>query len=90
MTGVPVRFYSQVTYNEQLQAYVFTDTNALIPADTNPLIPAETSMYIMFHEPKKKEILDTFQRLGNLDKLRQKNMAGQRDTCYVKMLSSIR
>ena len=35
-----------MTYDEQLQAYVFTDTNAVVPA--------ETSMYVIFHEPTKR------------------------------------
>ena len=33
MTRVLHSFYRQVTYNEQLQAYVFTDTIALILAE---------------------------------------------------------
>ena len=45
MTRVPCRFHRQVTYDEQLQAYVFTETNALILA--------ETSMYVIFHAPTK-------------------------------------
>ena len=45
MTRVPHRFYRQVTFEEKLQAYAFTDTIVLIPA--------ETSMYISFHEPTK-------------------------------------
>ena len=45
MTGVLHRFYRQVTYDEQLKAYVFTDTYALTLE--------ETSMYIIFHEPTK-------------------------------------
>ena len=48
MTRVPCGFYRQVTYDEQLQAYVFTDTNAAISA--------ETSMYIIFHEPTKQNL----------------------------------
>ena len=43
---MPCRFYRQVTYNEQLQAYVFIDTNARVPA--------EGSMYVIFHEPTKR------------------------------------
>ena len=39
-------FYRQVTYDEQILAYVFTDTNALIPA--------ETRMCIIFCEPTKR------------------------------------
>ena len=46
MTRVPHRFYRQVTYNEQLQAYVFTDTNVLILA--------ETSIYVIFNESTKR------------------------------------
>ena len=45
MIRVPYRFYRQMTYDEQQQAYVFTETNALILA--------ETSMYIILHEPTK-------------------------------------
>ena len=33
MTKVPCRFYGQVTYGKQLQAYVFTDTNAKVPVE---------------------------------------------------------
>ena len=40
------RFYGQVTYDEQLQAYVFTDTDAKVPA--------ENSMYVIFHEPTNR------------------------------------
>ena len=43
MTRVPCRFYRQMTYDEKLQAYTFTDTNASILA--------EISMYIIYHEP---------------------------------------
>ena len=46
VTRVPHRFYRHVTHDEQLQAYVFTDTSALIPA--------ETSRYVIFHEPAKR------------------------------------
>ena len=42
---MPHRFYGQVTFNEQLQVYVFIDTNALVPV--------EGSMYVIFHEPTK-------------------------------------
>ena len=48
MTRVPCRFYRWVTYDKQLQVYVFTATNALILA--------ETSMYIIFHEPTKRNL----------------------------------
>ena len=46
MTGVPHRFYRQVTYDDQPQAYVFINTNTLVPA--------KNSMYIIFHEPHKR------------------------------------
>ena len=46
MTKVPHRFYRQVTYDKQLQAYVFTDTNAFIPT--------ETSMDGIFNSPTKR------------------------------------
>ena len=46
VTRVLHRFYRQVTYDNQLYAYVFINTKALIPA--------ENSMYIIFHEPTKK------------------------------------
>ena len=46
MIRVPCRFYRQVTYDEQLQAYVFTDINALILA--------ETSMSVIFHYQQKE------------------------------------
>ena len=65
MTMVPDRFYRQVTYYDQLQAYVFIDTRALVPA--------KSSMYVM---NQQKEILDTIQRLGNLGKLGWKIVNG--------------
>ena len=43
MTRMPLRFYRQVTYDKQLQAYVFTDNNASVLV--------ETSMYVIFQEP---------------------------------------
>ena len=43
---VPHRFYRQVTYDDQLQAYVFINMKALVPA--------KNSMYIIFHEPTKR------------------------------------
>ena len=46
MTRIPSRFHRQVTYGEQLQAYIFTDNNALVLV--------ETSMYIIFHELTKR------------------------------------
>ena len=45
MTRVPHIFYRQVTYDDQLQAHLFTDTNTLVPV--------ETSMYLIFHKPTK-------------------------------------
>ena len=38
MTRVPCRLCRQVTYDDQLQIYVFTDSNALVLADTNMYI----------------------------------------------------
>ena len=81
MTRLSCKFYRQVAYDDQLQAYVFADTNALVLV--------EISMYIIFHESTKK-LLDTIQILGNLDKLGQKNVTGQPGTCYAKMWSFIR
>ena len=49
------RFYRQVTYDEQLQEYVFTDNNALVLV--------EPSIYVIFHEPQG-ETLDMIQNLG--------------------------
>ena len=46
MTGILHRFYRQVTYDIQLQAYAFTNYNVLIPV--------ETSMYIIVHEPTRR------------------------------------
>ena len=46
MTRVPHKFYKQVTYDGQLQANVFPDTNALVLA--------EKSMCIIFHEQRKR------------------------------------
>ena len=46
MTRMPYRSHRQVTYDEQLQEYVFTGNNALVPA--------ETIMYVIFHEPTRR------------------------------------
>ena len=46
VTKMPCRFYGQVTYGKQLQAYVFTDSNAKVPA--------KNSMYVIFHEPTNR------------------------------------
>ena len=46
MNKVPQRFYRQVTYDDQLQAYAFTNTNALVLA--------ESSTYVIFHEPTNR------------------------------------
>ena len=48
ITRVSHRFYKQVTYDDQLQAYVFVDTRTLVPA--------ENSMYIIFPETTKRNI----------------------------------
>ena len=47
------RFYRQVTYDDQLQAYVFINTNALVPA--------ENSMYIIFCETTKRNFRYTLE-----------------------------
>ena len=39
---MPLRFYRQVTYDVQLQAYVFIDINATVPAVIGE--------YVIFHE----------------------------------------
>ena len=46
MTRMPHKFYRQVTHDEHLQAYIFTDNSALVLV--------ETSMYIIFHELTKR------------------------------------
>ena len=51
---MPHRFYKQEICNGQLQAYIFIDTNARVPA--------KGSMYVIFHEPTK-DILGTTQQL---------------------------
>ena len=43
---MPPRFYGQVTYDEELQAYIFVDTNARVPADG--------CMYVISHEPTNR------------------------------------
>ena len=43
---MPHGFCRQVTYDEQLQAYVFTDNNALVLV--------ETGLSIIFHEPTRR------------------------------------
>ena len=43
---MPNIFYEQVTFDEQLQAFIFVDTNARAPA--------EGCMYVIFHEPTKR------------------------------------
>ena len=77
MIRVPCRFYGQVKYDEQLQAYVFTDTNTLIQE--------ETIMYIICHETTKRN----FRYNPEIRQFRQvkaeKNLTGQPDTCYGKM-----
>ena len=60
ITRMPHRFYRQVTYDKQLQAYGFTDNNALVPV--------ETSMYIIFHEPTRRNFRYN-PKLCNLDNL---------------------
>ena len=76
MTRLSCKFYRQVTYGDQPQAYVFADTNALVPA--------ESSMYIIYMN-QLKGILGTIQVLGNLDKFGQENVTGQPGICYAKM-----
>ena len=60
MTRVSHIFYREVTYDKQLQAYVFTDNNAPVPV--------ESGMYIIFHEPTRTNFRCN-QKLGNLGKL---------------------
>ena len=43
---MPCRLYGQMTYDEQLQVYVFTNTNAGVSA--------KGSMYVIFHEPTER------------------------------------
>ena len=45
VTEIPSRFYRQVKY-EEIQAYVFVDTTARVPA--------EDCMYIIFQGPTKR------------------------------------
>ena len=49
MTRVPHRFYRQVTYDDQSQAYAFVDTSARVPA--------ENSMYVILHEQTKRNFI---------------------------------
>ena len=46
MTAIPSRFYEEVTYSEELQTYVFVDTNARVPA--------EGCMYVIFYGLTKR------------------------------------
>ena len=46
MIRVSHRIYRQVTYDEQLQEYVFADNSALVLV--------ETRIYIIFHEPTRR------------------------------------
>ena len=46
VTEIPSRFYGQVTYIEELQAYVFVDTNARVLA--------EGYMFVIFDGPTKR------------------------------------
>ena len=55
---MPHRFYRQVTNNEQLQAYIFVDTN--------PRVPAEGCMYVIFQESTERYLGTTLQ-LTSLD-----------------------
>ena len=43
---MPFRFYRQLTYDEELQLYIFVDIKARVPA--------EGHMYVIFHEPTKR------------------------------------
>ena len=53
----------QVTFDEQLQAYVFTDTNALILAENQ-------HVHVIFAMNQQKEILDIIQRLRQFRQVR--------------------
>ena len=46
MTRMLHRFYRQVAYDDQPEAYIFTDKNALVPV--------ENSVGIIFHEPTRR------------------------------------
>ena len=46
MIQMPHGFYRQVTHDKQLQAYIFTDNNELVLV--------ETSIYVIFHEPNRR------------------------------------
>ena len=46
MTLGPRRFYGQVTYSDQKQAYVFVEIDAVVPI--------ENSMYVIYLNPMKK------------------------------------
>ena len=75
VTKMSCRFHRQVTYDKQLQTYIFLDNSARVPA--------EGSMYVIFHEPTK-DILDTNQQLYSLNFLKQKIVTGQIGFCCVK------
>ena len=81
MTRVPSRFYRQVTYDEQLQAHALTDTKALIPA--------ENSMYIIFHEPTKRNFRWN-PEIRQCRQARAEECDWTTSICYAKMLSFIR
>ena len=49
----PCRFYRQVTYNEQLESYVFVNTNARVPA--------EGCMYVIIMSLQKDTLGTTLQ-----------------------------
>ena len=46
MTRMLHRIYRQVTCDELLQTYIFTDNKTVVPV--------ETSMYVVFHEPTRR------------------------------------
>ena len=55
-----------MTYDEQLQAYVFTYTKAIVPA--------KNYMYVIFHEPIKKKFYFKYNPL-----IRQLRLIGAKD-----------
>ena len=60
MTQVPKWFYGQVTYNDQKQAYVIVENNAIVPTANN--------MYVIYHDPTKA-VFNMIRKENNFSKL---------------------
>ena len=62
MNQLPKWIYGQITYDDQKQAYVFVENNAIVPLENN--------MYIFYHEPTKR----SFQYNQNTKQFKQMSL----------------